>query len=82
MKAPPYGLHELPHMGKNKYNDLNHNAPTELNNLHIHHLIIILLLWSRISTWKPPIDQLVYQLYELTEEEIKIVEGKWIIKLH
>jgi hypothetical protein len=24
------------------------------------------------------IDQLVYQLYELTEEEIKIVEGKWV----
>ena len=28
------------------------------------------------STWEEEIDQLVYQLYGLTEDEIKIVEGK------
>ncbi len=26
-------------------------------------------------TFKKPIDQLVYELYNLTEEEIKIIEG-------
>jgi hypothetical protein len=29
-----------------------------------------------ISKWEDEIDRLVYQLYGLTEEEIKIVEGK------
>lgn len=28
------------------------------------------------SAWEQEIDQLVYQLYGLTEEEIKVVEGK------
>jgi len=31
---------------------------------------------ANISAWEEEIDQLVYQLYELTEDEIKIVEGK------
>lgn len=29
-----------------------------------------------VSTWEREIDQLVYSFYGLTEEEIKIVEGK------
>jgi adenine-specific DNA-methyltransferase len=28
------------------------------------------------STWEGEIDQLVYQLYGLTEDEVEIVEGK------
>jgi len=28
------------------------------------------------SAWEREIDQLVYQLYGLTEDEVKIVEGK------
>ena len=33
-------------------------------------------LKARISYTDKKIDQLVYQLYELNEEEIKIVEGE------
>jgi adenine-specific DNA-methyltransferase len=28
------------------------------------------------SKWEEEIDQLVYQLYGLTEDEVKVVEGK------
>ena len=34
---------------------------------------------SDTSTLEYEIDQLVYQLYELTEEEIKIIEGSWLL---
>jgi len=33
-------------------------------------------LFQRTTTFANQIDQLVYQLYDLTEEEIKIVEGR------
>jgi len=29
-----------------------------------------------VSRWEREIDRLVYQLYELTDEEIAIIEGK------
>jgi hypothetical protein len=59
---------------KNIYlNGLNNIAPTELRNPFIQQSMMMTLLRS---CNEPQIDQLAYQLYELTEEEIKIVEGK------
>jgi hypothetical protein len=55
-------------------------APAELNKPFLQHLNYNFALTDSptelIFANENQNDQLVYQLYELTEEEIKIVEGK------
>jgi hypothetical protein len=51
-------------------------APLELYKPFIQHFYYDFAPTELIFANENQIDQLVYQLYELTEEEIKIVEGK------
>jgi hypothetical protein len=51
-------------------------APTELNKPFLQHFYYDFAPTELIFANENQIDQLVYQLYELTEEEIQIVEGK------
>ena len=44
--------------------------------MNIHKKLPILLKLRQIEAADKKIDQLVYRLYRLTEEEIKIVEGE------
>jgi hypothetical protein len=57
-------------------NGLNNIAPTELNKSIIQSFYYDFAPTEQKLDLENPIDQLVYKLYELTEEEIKIVEGK------
>ncbi|MBE7511165.1 MAG: hypothetical protein HS118_13435 [Bacteroidia bacterium] len=50
-------------------------APMELNKLSKEKLYYDIALMEHIFCNENPIDQIVYELYELTEEEIKIVES-------
>ena len=58
-------------------NGLNNTAPTELNKSCVQKFYDDFapteLIFFAIEN---QIDQLLYQLYEITEKEIKIVEGK------
>ena len=60
---------------ENKYN-FNNVAPTELNKSVIQSFYYDSAPTEHIFSIENQIDQLVYQLYGLTEEEIKIVEGQ------
>lgn len=50
------------------------------NDINILHTRVQNLTWSHIQTtlreWEKEIDRLVYELYGLTEEEVKVVEGR------
>ena len=54
-------------------NGLNNVAPTELNELFAYHSYCDYAPMELKN--ENQIDQLVYQLYELTEEEIVIIEN-------
>lgn len=56
-------------------NGLNNIAPTELNKSCVQNFYDDFAPTEHIFAIENQIDQLVYQLYELTEDEIKIVEG-------
>lgn len=56
-------------------NGLNNIAPTELCKSRIETFYYYFAPTELNLEIENPIDKLVYQLYELTEEEIKIVEG-------
>jgi len=61
---------------KNTYlNGLNNIAPTELINKAPVQFYYDFAPTEQKFVMKNQIDQLVYELYELTEEEIKIVEN-------
>ena len=57
-------------------NGLNNTAPMELNNACAQKFYDDFAPTEPIFAIERQIDQLVYELYELTDEEIKIVEGK------
>jgi hypothetical protein len=56
-------------------NGLNNIAPTELNKSVIQPFYYDIAPMEQNLSIENQIDQLVYQLYELTEEEIKIIEN-------
>jgi len=60
---------------QNKYN-FNNVAPTEPNKSVIQSFYYHIAPTEQIFSIENQIDQLIYQLYGLTEEKIKIVEGK------
>ncbi len=60
---------------ENKYN-FNNIAPTELNKSVIQSFYYHIAPTEQKPGLENQIDQLIYQLYGLTEEKIKIVEGK------
>ena len=51
-------------------------APTDLNKSVIQSFYYHIAPTEQIFSIENQIDQLIYQLYGLTEEKIKIVEGK------
>lgn len=53
----------------------NNSAPTGLNKSYVQKFYDDFAPTELIFVIENQIDQLVYQLYELTEEEIKIIEA-------
>ena len=55
-------------------NGLNSVAPTELNSTIVRFIYYDIAPMEQKFVLENRTDQLVYQLYDLTEEEIKIIE--------